>query len=147
MSLTLAQARDAVGLLINTAWLAAPAAAGISMRWDNVKADKPGEDGTTTNAEPFARTTIRVIESPQITQGRRRYQTEGSVTVQIFTPFGDGHTVGDALVQVILDTLRGHAGGTDGLWFFDINPNELGTEGPWFMTIVGATFRFQELAP
>lgn len=147
MTLTLAQARDAVGLLINTAWIAAPASSAIPMLWDNVKGDKPGEDGTTTQAGPFARTTVRVTEAAQITQGRRRFQTTGTVTVQIFTPFGDGHTLGDELVQIVLDTLRGHVGGTDGLWFFDMAPAEIGIDGPWFQINVGASFRFQELAP
>jgi hypothetical protein len=147
MTLTLAQARDAIGVLINTAWLAGPPTDVIPMLWDNVKGDPPGEDGSTTQAGPFARTTVRVTEAAQITQGRRRFQTTGTVTVQIFTPFGDGHTLGDELVQIILDLLRGHVGGTDGLWFFDISPAEIGVTGPWFQINAGASFRFQELAP
>lgn len=144
---TLAEARDAVSLLINDAWLADPASSSIPMLWDDVKGDKPGEDGSTTRTDPYAKTTIRTIASPQSTQGRRRYETTGTVTVQIFTPFGDGNALGDVLAQVILDVLRGHIGSPAGLSFFDIDPNEIGETGPWFQMNVGASLRYQELAP
>jgi hypothetical protein len=147
MTLTLEQARNAVGSLVNLAWLAAPVSSAIPMLWDNVKGDKPGEDGSTTNVAPYAETTIRVIDSPQTTQGRRRFTTTGVVTVQIFTAFGDGNTLGDTLSQVILNALRGHVGSTDGFWVFDIVPAEVGRTGPWFQMNVGASFSFQELAP
>jgi hypothetical protein len=144
MSLTLAEARDAVVEIVTTAWDAAPPSDSIAMHYDDVKADKPGG---TTEALPFARTTVRILSSPQSTQGRRRYLTSGAVTVQIFTPFGDGHTLGDELSQIVLVALRGHVGSTGGLWFFDAVQNEIGEDGPWFQTNVDATFRFQEDAP
>lgn len=147
MTLTLAEARDAVGNLIDDAWLAAPVSSAILMLWENVKGDKPGEDGSTTNVAPYARTTIRVIDSSQTTQGRRHFGTTGKVTTQIFTPFGDGNTLGDQLAQVILDALRGHVGSTAGFWVFDIVPAEIGQDGPWFQMNVSASFGFQELAP
>jgi len=144
---TLAEARDAVALVINTAWLAASVSSSIPMHWDDVKADKPGEDAITSRAPSYAKTTVRTIGSPQTTQGRRRFETTGTVTVQIFTPFGDGNTLGDALAQVILNALRSHVGSPAGLSFFDIDPNEIGETGPWFQTNVVASIRYQELAP
>lgn len=148
MSLSLSAARDAVVLTILTAWQAGGApSASVPMHYDNVKADKPGEDGTTTNAGPWARTTVRTTDSPQSTMGkRRRYLTEGTVTVQIFTAVGDGHALGDTLAQVVLDALRAVSGSPDTLWFFDATANEIGVDGPWFQINVGAIFRYQETA-
>ena len=150
MTLTLAQARDAAISVVDAAWkdAAAPTTA-FPMLYDNVKGDTPStEIGSTGRAPAWARTTVRVIAQPQTTQGaRRRYESEGTITVQVFTPVGDGHTLGDAYVQVILDALRAHASSSDGLWFFDIAAAEIGVDGPWFQTNVGATFRWQELAP
>ncbi len=143
MSLTIAQARDAISSVINSAWLAAPVSAALPMLWDNVKGDRPGEDGATTQANPWARTTLRIITSPQVTQGARRFETTGAIVVQIFTPTGDGHALGDQLMQVMVDALRAHVGGIGGLHFFDIVPNEIGPDGPWFNVNVNASVRFQ----
>jgi hypothetical protein len=38
-------------------------------------------------------------------------------------------------------------GGTAGLWFFDIAPAEIGQDGAYFQTNVGASFRYQEVLP
>lgn len=144
MSMTVAQARDAVIELIDVAWKAGPPTDTVPMHYDNVVSDKPGG---TTETDPFARTTVRILSSPQSTQGRIRFLTSGTVTVQVFTAVGDGHTLSDSLVQVALDTLRGHVGDVDGLWFFNAVANEIGVDGPWFQTNVEAFFRFQEDAP
>ena len=147
MTLTLTQARDAVFSVIDTAWKASGAASElVPMHYDNVSADKPGESAQTTEAGPWGRTTVRVISSPQSTQGsQRRYLTEGIVTVQVFTAQGDGHALGDSLCAVVLDALRAHVPSSDGLWFFDAVANEIGQDGPWFQTNVGASFRYQEV--
>lgn len=147
MTLTLSAARDAVIKLVDDEWAANVLTSTYQMQYDNVKLDKPGEDGVTTQPLPWGRTTVRIISSPQVTQGRRRYETTGIVTVQVFTPFGDGHELGDPIVQMLLDILRAHVGSTDGLWFFEIQGNEIGQDGPWFQTNVEAGFRYQELAP
>ena len=147
MTLTLSAARDAVIKIVDDEWKSNGTTSSFEMQYDNVKGDKPGEDGATTQAAAWGRTTVRIISSPQITQGRRRYETTGALTVQVFTPFGDGHELGDAVVQVVLNILRAHVGDTTGLWFFDIVPNEIGQDGAWFQTNVVAGFRYQELAP
>lgn len=145
MSLTLTQARDAVVSLVRTAWIAGPSSAAIPLAFDNVKFDKPGEDGSTTEAGPWAKITTRIISAGSETQGNRRFTTEGVLTVQIFTPTGDGNTLGDVLSQFVLDTLRAHVGTASGVWFFDATPNEIGLEGPWFQHNVTASFRYQEI--
>lgn len=143
---TLTEAVDAVYKLVNDAWLAAGASASVPMTFEDVRADKPGEDGTTTQAGPWARTSIRIIGASQITQGTRRFGSTGVVTVQIFTPMGEGRSLSDQLAQIVLDVLRAKASSSAGLHFFDQAPAEIGTDGPWFQTNVGSSFRFQEVA-
>lgn len=146
MTLTLAQARDAVISLVDAAWKADATTLSFPMLYDDVKGDNPGENASTTQATAFGRTTLRTLTSPQSTQGRRRFLTTAALTVQIFTPFGDGHTLGDPMAKVVLDALRGHVGSTGGFWLSDIAANEIGQDGPWFQTNVVATARYQENA-
>ncbi len=143
---TLAEARDAVISLIDVAWKAAPASSSIEMQYTNVQADKPNSSVPVASAVSWARTTVQVLAASQSTQGKRRFRTIGSVTVQIFTPFGDGHTLGDTLSAIVLATLRGHVGSVDGIDFSDVTPVEIGVDGPWFNINVTAEFTFQEAA-
>ncbi len=145
MTVTLAQARDAVITVVDVAWKAAPASAALTMLYDNVVGDRPGESASTTQNEAWARTTVRTIGSDRTTQGTRRYQTDGLVTVQIFTPSGDGHTLGDALTKIVVDALRAHTSSADSIWFFGVTPIEIGQDGPWFNVNVDASFRYQEV--
>lgn len=147
MTLTLTEARDAVYSFVKTAWGASAVTSSYPMLYDNVVGDKPGEDEDTTRAAAWARTTVRTFESPQSTVGvPGRYQTQGGLVVQVFTPFGDGHALGDAICEVLLSALRGQVGTPDTLWFFDVFPAEIGQDGPWFQTNINATFRYQEVA-
>lgn len=145
MTLTSSEARDAVMTLVDAGLAADAITTGILRLYDNVKGDKPGEDGTTGRALPFMRLTVRTVSSPQSTQGRRRFLTDGIFTLQIFTAVGDGHTLGDSIAEVALGILRGHVGSTGGVWFFDAVLNEIGIDSPWFQSNVEAGFRYQEV--
>ncbi len=143
---TLAEARDAVISLIDAAWKAASASSSIRMLYANVPGDKPDSSVPNSSAPSWARTSVQILAAGQSTQGKRRFRTIGSVTVQIFTPYGDGHTLGDTLSKVITDVLRGHVGSASGVDFFDVTPIEIGQDGSWFNINVTADFTFQEAA-
>lgn len=145
MTLTTSEARDAIIGLLDAGLAADPITTGVLRLYGNVVGDKPGEDAATGKALPFMRLDMLTVESPQTTLSRRRYRTEGLVTVQHFTPFGDGNALGDSYSEVILGILRGHVGSTGGFWFLDIVAQEIGVDGPWFQTNVQATFRYQEV--
>lgn len=147
MTLSTMQARDVVIGIIDAAWKASPMSSSVPMLYDNVKGDAPDDlTPSTTNAAPFARTTVRILVAPQSTQGaRRRFLTTGIVSVQVFTAAGDGHAAGDALAQVIIDELRGHVGSAQGVWFYDVVPQEIGVQGAHFQINVSASFRYQEV--
>lgn len=135
--------------MINAAWLADTLSAPIPLYWDDFKQDKPGRDpaGGARN-ESWARCSVRHTLGEQDTLGRigqRRYLAGGNVTVQIFTPKGDGHRLGDQLVEIVKDALRQRPT-TSQVWFFDISTPEVGVDGPWFNRNVEASFRYQEVA-
>lgn len=141
---TITAARDAIIGTIRTAWLASGTTSSIALTYDNVADDKVGEDSSGLPL-PWARVTVRHLTSPQETLGgvgNRKHLTEGLVTVQVFTPFGDGHAQADEIVQVLQGALRNVR--VDDLWFFDVRVNEIGRDGPWFNTNVVAGFRYEE---
>lgn len=141
---TATQARGAINNAINDAWLASGVTSGFQMQWDNVKLDPVVEDAD-GNPLAYARTTIRTFTSTQETLGgvgSRKHQTEGQVVVQIFTPSGDGHTLADAIVEVLKVAVRNIRVGD--LWFFDAVPREVGIDGPHFQTNFVAGFRYAE---
>lgn len=144
---TQVEARDAINNAINVAWLASGVTGAIELQWDNVKADPVGEDAN-GNSLPYARVTVRHFTSTQETlagPGNRKHQTEGAVTVQIFTPTGDGHTLADSIVPVLKTALRNVSIGD--LWFFDVRVNEIGqAQGPWFQQNLIAGFRYTEFS-
>lgn len=137
-------ARDAIADTINDAWLASGVTSAIELQWDNVKADPVGEDSD-GNALPFGRVTVRHFTSTQETLGgvgSRKHQTEGAVTIQVFTPVGDGHVLADSIVEVLKAALRNVRVGD--LWFFDVRVNEIGQDRGWFNQNVVAGFRYAE---
>lgn len=147
-SLTLTQVRDAVLGVVFDAWTATGAATeNVPLKFDNTPADKPDTPATAGVADPWARATVRIADQPQSTIGaRRRYDSQGFVTVQIFTALGDGHTLGDAYAQVVIDALRAHDPSSDGVVYYDARATEIGIDGPWFQTNVVCAFRWQEIA-
>lgn len=137
---TQAEARDAVALTINTAWLASGVTSSFALQWDDVKSDPPGHDA---NGLPltYARVMIRTLSSTQETlggPGNRKHMNEGLVRVQVFTPFGDGHALADAIAEVLKASMRNVRVGD--LWFFDVVPLEGGQDGAYFRTDVQAGF-------
>jgi hypothetical protein len=145
---TATQARDAIMLLLRTAWTATGAVTEeIPLHWDNVVTEKPGEDEF-GKALPWARVTVRHNTGAQDTLaaiGLRRFLSGGTVTVQIFTPFGDGHALSDQIVEVVRAAIRAtpvvHT-----VWFHNTSVAEIGQDGPWFNVNVEAVFRYQEVA-
>jgi len=145
---TTTAARDAIASLIRTAWIAPGSATeNVLLLWDNVVAPKPAEDEF-GKALPWGRVTVRHATGEQETLapiGSRRYLSGGIVTVQVFTPFGDGHGLGDQIVAVIKAAFRA-APVTHAVWFNNASITEIGVDGPWFNTNLDATFRYQEVA-
>lgn len=139
------QARDAVMDRINTAWLASATTQSLPIVWDDVDGSKPGYD-TDGKAVAWARVTMRHQAGSQETManvGQRRYAATGLVTVQIFTPIGDGLVLSDAICAVVKSMFRARPR-PQPVWFRDITPTEIGPDGPWQNVNVSAVFQYQE---
>jgi hypothetical protein len=139
-------ARDTIAEVINDAWSADASTTGLALLWDDVTGEKPGEDAD-GNALPYGRCSIRHLTAEQETLGGpgvRKHQIEGIVTVQIFTPYGDGQGLADLIAQVLIDATRNVRVGE--LWFLEAQAREVGQSGPWSQTNFQASFRYTETA-
>jgi hypothetical protein len=114
--------------------------------WDKV-GDEPKDDVRGT-PEPWVRITVRHNTGRQgalgTTGGKRCFDREGVVFVEIFSPFGTGLSIGDDLYKVAADALEGRET-TSGIWFRNVRLNEVGQDGAWFKSNVLADFIYREV--
>jgi hypothetical protein len=78
--------------------------------------------------------------------GDRRFTVSGLVMAQIFTPFGDGHVLADAISGVVKGAFRGVNTNLPGVWFRNSRVIDVGQEGSWLQTNVTAEFEYDEIA-
>jgi len=148
---TLQGADNIVFGIIDAAWKATGAAtAAVPMHYANTKGDKPltplGDAAVmASDSAPYARTLINWTAASQITQGRRRYETTGTVSVQIYAQRGDGGVQSNSFLSVALAAMREHVGTSSGIWFFNVQPVRIGIVGSHFQANANAQFRFQEV--
>lgn len=138
---TIAEARDEILTYFTTAWntLGTPPL----LFYDDKHLDPPDD-------APYARIQVEHNTFGQQTLGGkisaggggRRFNRSGLVTVQVFTPSGDGLTSSDTLVDFVLDTLEGEETGSDRIEFRDVRANEVGQDGPWHQTNIIAEFHY-----
>lgn len=139
MSLTVAQARDEMLKAITDAWTAG--ASGAPMFYD----DRPGEPPK--DGKAWARVNIKHTVGQQATIanpiGNSLFRRDGIITVQIFTPSGQGLKLADQLAKVVLDALEGQST-PGGVWFRKVRLREVGPDGTWFNLNVLAEFNYDE---
>lgn len=136
MSLTYAAARDEILTLFRTAWLANGSSAAVPLFYDDVAKDAP-------SAVSWARVTVRHNTGGNDGIGNRLRIRTGTVTIQIFTTFGEGLASVDVLGKVAVDAFHGKAT-SGGAWFRNVRLNEVGQDGKWFQTNVLADFEYNE---
>lgn len=137
MTATLIEARDAMYTLVKAAWPTA-----YQILWDDLAALPP------TTPSPWARTTITFSSGGQASlnndQGAARYVREGFITIQIFTPVGEGLDSNIALGQLMLDAFDGKAT-SNGVWFRNANYSPIGNSGDFYQANVLVNFIFDEV--
>ena len=148
MTLTAEQATDAAMTAISTIWAASSVTSGIPLRFGDVRFDKGGESPQgSTDPEPYARVVAQPTLSIQTTQGRHRWQTTDVVTIQTFTPPGDGWLLADQIRDAVLNGLRSIMGQPDGLSWIDTSHTRVGTVGAHVQMDINASyFYFERLA-
>ena len=139
---TLTQARDEVQAQFRTVWLADPISAQLPVLYMDV-ADVPPEEGA------WARINVQHGSGGQRTlsgdTGQRRYGRTGVVTVQIFTPRGDGMELNDQLSAIATRAFEGITTSPGRVSFLRVRPNEIGPDGRLFHTNVLADIEYDEV--
>lgn len=140
MSATFLEATDDIKKIITDAWkLANPT---FPMVYDDL-----GEPQIPKTEKPWCRVTIRHNRGEQETLvnslGNRLFKRDGLVTVQIFTPRGQGLTRSYELAKVAADAFEGKAT-PKGVWFRSVRLREVGPDANWYQVNIIADFEYNE---
>lgn len=135
-------ARDEILLHFTTKWNAGTPPIPLLL-YDDKHTDLPDD-------APYARVTVQHTITPQVTVGGKgtggqRFRRFGLVTVQIFTPSGDGLTNSDVLVDLAVDAFEGENTGSDRVEFRNVRANEVDQDGPWNQNNVIAEFTYDRV--
>lgn len=138
-SLTFAQARDEMIAQVNTPWkLANPT---LPLLFDDRKGDKPTRGA-------WARVSIRHNRGEQETLagpiGNRMFFRDGLITVEVYTPQGDGLSKADELAKICADAFEGKST-PNGVWFRRVRIREIGPDQAWYQVNVIAEFTYSEV--
>jgi len=140
MSLTRAEAIDEMLTVFHGAW----SPTGHPVKYDNVGAISPPP----TTTSPWARVVLRHATSEQATlsgvAGNRRFRRSGSITVQIFTPVGEGLPSDEDLPKIVQDAYEGVTT-PGGVIFRSVAISEIGSDREWFQVNVVASFEYDEI--
>lgn len=136
------QARNEIMSLLKAAWDADTTSCEFPMLyWDT--AQKTPTEGA------WARATMQHGSGGQATLsnevGARRFRYTGAVTVQLFTPTGDGLVLSDQLVQVVKNAFAGVTTNPGNIHLRNVRSQEIGQDGVWFNTNVLADFEYDEV--
>ena len=149
MSVTTTVARDEIYGLFKTAWDGDVASSSVLVLYENVPGEPPDAVNTATGKlPPYARVSVRHFTGGQSTLsgglGRRTFSRNGAVTVQIFTPIGDGLALSDTLVPIARNAYEG-VDTASGVWFRNVRHVEVGPTGAWYQVNVIADFTYDEI--
>lgn len=140
---SITDARDLIIGVLDSAW--SVSASNIPLAFEDVKEDDiPPKNGTA-----WARIQVRHNSFFKATVGgevgNRRFRRVGLVTIQIFTPVGEGLSQADSLAKIALDAFEGKSTGADSIEFRNARINEIGRDGSWFQTNVLVDFEYDEV--
>lgn len=146
MSATYSEAVDAILEVFKTAWDAnAPNPTLVDYQnvsvANNVKLPPDAELS-------WARVTLEHLDGGQGSLsgglGTQRYDRDGNLTIQIFTPAGTGLSEGHSLAKIVTDAYDGIAT-SNGVWFRNARVNEIGPDGDWYQINVIIDFNYDEI--
>lgn len=114
--------------------------------YDDFGQELPGTD------TPWVRIQLRHNTGGQETLGppeQQKFEREGVITVQVFTPLGDGRLKSDRLSQNALRAFEGKVAkkGTDEVWFRRVRMTEVGRSDAWYQVNVTAEFEYDFRKP
>lgn len=136
------EARDAVYGTLKAA-MDASAYSTVAIYYPDVTGAFPETD------EAHLRAYMDYTDEQQVTVGEvggRRFRVYGILTVQIFTPYGNGNRISDAISGVVKTAFRGVNTGADAIEFRRVRVVDVGQSGAWLQTNVTAEFEYDEIA-
>jgi hypothetical protein len=136
------QARDAIYGCLQTA-MAASAYASVPIFYPDAVKDHP--NGQETFLRAFVDLTTERQRSLGET-GNRRFRVYGIVTVQVFTPYGDGQVTADLISGIVKGAFRGVNTGSDAITFRNTRVVDVGRDGTYLQTNVLSEFDYDEIA-
>lgn len=139
------QARDEIYAVLKAAW----DTTGVTLLYSDVEGDIDStQQPNKTEPQPFARATLSHNDRSQVAlgnaNGQIRYEAQGVLVVQIFTPLGEGLSNADSYAILIEDAFDG-ARTPGGARFKNVTSREIGSDGPWFQTNVTVEFYYDEV--
>jgi hypothetical protein len=142
MTATVTQARDEMLATFRTAWTAGPPSSTLPVLYPDVSQEVPSSGA-------WARVMVKHSYGEQATlsgeTGQRRFRHTGIITVQIFTPTGDGQVLNDQLIAIAKGAFEGVTTSPGRIMFRNVRINEVGQDGQWFQVNVLADFEYDEV--
>jgi hypothetical protein len=68
----------------------------------------------------------------------------GLLFVEVYIPAGNGLSLADQIVKVVLDDVEGQTT-ANGVYFRNAQVREEGVSGPWFLTVITVEFEYDEV--
>jgi hypothetical protein len=139
-------AYEAMMSAIAVAWAAAGQDAD-ALIFEDTGRKRPDGNALEGEAETWAFASFRTTSSPQETIGEgRRYQVNGTLTVQVFVPIGSGTLGAKSIGDAMKASIRARSSLVGGVWMFSPTVLEIGPDGPWFNANLEVTIRYQQNA-
>lgn len=104
-----------------------------------------GEDYKEVAGSPWVRLTVRHSARAQDTLGEvgnRQFEQRGSVLMNIFIPDNTGTAASDTLAGKCRAIFEGVS--FSGLYFYESDFREIGSDGLWYMVVVESKFSYNE---
>jgi hypothetical protein len=120
-------------------WQDAPISADLQKMID-------GADGV--ELTPYARVTVRSNRRKQTTIGQtgaRKFEGNGVLFVEIFTPTGDGLVTTRALAELVRDAFETPNVSSYHTWYGEVRTQENGSEGLWSRITVTAEWNYEQI--
>ena len=140
-SYTIEQARDAIVSEFETGWT------NLSLNPDFIVYQNKEDQAPPTNRETWCRFVLTHSFSGKASlgnaNGQSRFERNLIMTVQLFTEASNG--LDDATPQGIVDIFEGGIASLPGIWFRNVNPNEIGRDGVWYQTNITADVIYDQI--
>jgi hypothetical protein len=134
--MTYDEARDEMQAIVKTV----ADAQSITLRYPDIPGDPPATEVV------WARVSVLHATGRQGSltgaHARVRWERQGTLWIELYSPAGDGNAVGYAKSQEFINALQSYRGD---IWFRNVHMQEQGPDGAWQRFDVKATFQYDDV--